>query len=102
MCSRTAPTSGPTAIAIDALAAFSGRVRDFSPQITIGFDEGAAKKSQWGPKKNTPLIDYNVNQDGRADYQADSWDEVILKGPQLGVANPLFKQPSQGVARHVD
>lgn len=24
------------------------------------------------------------------------WSEVILKGPQIGLANPMFKQPSQG------
>lgn len=90
------PVSTAEDAAIDALAAYPLRLRDVNPQITIGFDEGAAKKSQWGPSKNTPLIDYNTHQAGREDYQADTWNEVILKGPQLGVANPFFKQPSQG------
>ncbi|MEU9242969.1 hypothetical protein [Streptomyces sp. NPDC048385] len=90
------PVSTAEDAAIDALAAYPLRLRELSPQITIGFDEGAAKKSQWGPLKNTPLIDYNVKQEGREDYRADGWSEVILKGPQLSVANPFFKQPSQG------
>nr|WSW65567.1 hypothetical protein OG461_04845 [Streptomyces sp. NBC_00995] len=90
------PVSTAEDPAIDALAAYPLRLGALQPQISSGFHESGAKKSAYGPGKNKPLIDYNKNQEGREDYQADSWDEVILKGPQLGVANPLFKQPSQG------
>ncbi|MBP5870542.1 hypothetical protein PV413_00765 [Streptomyces scabiei] len=83
---------------IDALAAYPLRLGALQPQpqISSGLHESGAKKSVFGPAKDKPLIDYNKDQEGREDYQASSWDEVILKGPQLGVANPLFKQPSQG------
>ncbi|MFJ2225668.1 hypothetical protein ACIOFY_37200 [Streptomyces anulatus] len=90
------PVSTAEDPAIDALAAYPLRLEALSPKITLGLDEGSAKKSVYGPAKDKPLIDYNKNQEGREDYQADSWSEVILKGPQLGVANPFFKQPSQG------
>ncbi|WP_067181595.1 hypothetical protein [Microtetraspora niveoalba] len=90
------PVSTAEDLAIDALAGYPLRLGALGPQITRGFDESGAKKPVFGAGKNTPLIDYNTNREGLADYQVDSWDEVILKGPQLGVANPLFKQPSQG------
>lgn len=90
------PVSTAEDPAIDALAAYPLRLATLKPQITRGFDEAGAKKSKFGPDKKSPLIDYNKDQEGHADYQAGSWSEVILKGPQLGVANPLFKQPSQG------
>ncbi|MGM9349765.1 hypothetical protein [Streptomyces salinarius] len=90
------PVSTAEDPAIDALAAYPLRLGALDPQITRGFDESGAKKPKFGPGKNTPLIDYNKGREDHADYQADSWDEAILKGPQIGVANPLFKQPSQG------
>ncbi|WP_173524557.1 hypothetical protein [Nonomuraea antri] len=90
------PVSTAEDPAIDALAAYSIRLGAIDPPISRGYDESGAKKSKYGPDKDAPLIDYNRNRESRKDYQADSWDEVILKGPQLGVANPLFKQPSQG------
>ncbi|MEX0174478.1 hypothetical protein [Streptomyces sp. LMG1-1-1.1] len=90
------PVSSAENPAINALAAYPHRLGSLSPQITIGFDEGAAKKPIHGSTKDTPLIDYNKRQKDREDYQADFWGSVILKGPQIGVANPFFKQPSQG------
>lgn len=90
------PVSTAEDPAIDALGRYPVRLGSLSPAITRGFDEAGAKKAVHGPGKNVQLIDYNRDRDGREDYQAASWDEVILKGPQLGVANPLFKQPSQG------
>ncbi|MEV7321457.1 hypothetical protein [Streptomyces sp. NPDC093970] len=90
------PVSTAEDPAIDALAAYPLRLVKLRPQITIGFDEGAAKKPTYGPGGDQSLIDYNRNLKDRNDYQADSWFEVILKGPQIGVANPFFKQPSQG------
>ncbi|MBV2366826.1 class I SAM-dependent DNA methyltransferase [Streptomonospora nanhaiensis] len=91
------PVSTVEDLAIDALAGYPLRLGSVDPRITRGFDESGAKKPAYGPNKDRPLIDYNKNQEGRKGYQADSWEEVILKGAQLGVANPLFKQPSQGV-----
>ncbi|KPI14540.1 hypothetical protein OK006_3236 [Actinobacteria bacterium OK006] len=90
------PVSTAEDPAIDALGCFPLRLDALNPQIFIGFDEGAAKKAQYGPAKNQRLIDYNTGIDGQDDYSAASWSEVILRGPQIGVANPLFKQPSQG------
>ncbi|WP_411576313.1 hypothetical protein [Streptomyces mutabilis] len=90
------PVSTAEDPAINALAAYPSRLLGLRPQITIGFDEGAAKKPEYGPNKDQSLIDYNKGHNGRSDYQADGWEEVILKGPQIGVANPFYKQPSQG------
>ncbi|MEH0441468.1 hypothetical protein QBA74_39320 [Streptomyces scabiei] len=90
------PVSTAEDPAIDALSGYPLRLGALDPQISSGFHESGAKKSIYGPNRDTPLIDYNKRQEGRTDYRADSWEDVILKGPQLGVANPLFKQPSQG------
>ncbi|MEU4930979.1 hypothetical protein AB0G54_31515 [Streptomyces yokosukanensis] len=91
-----APVSTAEDPAIDALGCFPLRLVALNPDIFIGFDEGAAKKAQFGPARNQRLLDYNTGVDGQSDYHARSWSDVILKGPQIGVANPLFKQPSQG------
>ncbi|WP_197289488.1 class I SAM-dependent DNA methyltransferase [Saccharothrix sp. NRRL B-16348] len=90
------PVSTSEDPAIDALGAYPLRLRAFHPQIARGFDESVAKKSKHGPDGQSPLIDYNRGDSDRPDYQVESWGEVILRGPQLGVANPMFKQPSQG------
>ncbi len=90
------PVSTAEDPAIDALAGYPLRLGALSPQITRGFDESGAKKSVYGHNQDTPLIDYNKDIKGRKDYQADTWEDVVLKGPQIGVANPFFKQPSQG------
>lgn len=90
------PVSTAEDPAIDSLAAYPLRLSAFAAQISAGFHEAGAKKAVHGPDRNVQLIDYNRDRDGRDDYQAGAWSEVVLKGPQLGVANPLFKQPSQG------
>ncbi|NEC93231.1 hypothetical protein, partial [Streptomyces sp. SID12501] len=74
--------------AIEALSDYSLRLEEYEPQISRGYDESGAKAAG--------LIDYNVAQDGGSRYQPADWSEVILKGPQIGLANPMFKQPSQG------
>ncbi|MFE9697450.1 hypothetical protein [Streptomyces sp. NPDC006270] len=81
---------------IDKLAIFPRRLGSLAAQIFIGFDEGAAKKERFGPLRNQRLVEYNTGIDGCADYRAEAWSDVILKGPQIGVATPIFKQPSQG------
>ncbi|MFB7947835.1 hypothetical protein ACFC6L_23305 [Kitasatospora phosalacinea] len=85
------PVSTAEADAIDALARYPLRLSAFMPQISSGFHESGAKAAE--------LIEYNrAGVDGSL-YQPTSWKEVILKGPQLGVANPLFKQPSEAEER---
>jgi hypothetical protein len=90
------PVSTAEDAAIDALGLYPLRLGALNPDISRGYDESGAKKANFGPGKNVRLIDYNTGVDGQQDYHAESWDDVILKGPQIGVANPLFKQPSQG------
>ncbi|MFI2631743.1 hypothetical protein ACH5A2_15255 [Streptomyces collinus] len=90
------PVSTAEDPAIDALGVYPRRLGALHPDITRGYDESGAKKAQFGPNRNQRLIDYNTGIDGQDDYHATAWSEVILKGPQIGVANPLFKQPSQG------
>ncbi|MEV6590501.1 hypothetical protein [Streptomyces acidicola] len=81
------PVSTAEAKAIEALADYPLRLGD-DPQITSGYHESGAKAAD--------LIEYNhAGDDGRV-HQPASWFEVVLKGPQLGLANPMFKQPSQG------
>lgn len=90
------PVSTAEDPAIDALAAYPLRLVQLRPQISEGFNETNAKKAMNGPNGDIRLIEYNTNVPNRLDYQADNWGDVVLKGPQLGVANPFFKQPSQG------
>lgn len=82
------PVSTAEAQAIEALSDYSLRLVEYEPQISRGFDESGAKAAG--------LIDYNVPKDGKPPRQPAAWSEVILKGPQIGLANPMFKQPSQG------
>ncbi|WP_119582561.1 DNA methyltransferase, partial [Streptomyces europaeiscabiei] len=82
------PVSTAEAQAIEALADYSLRLADLDPQISSGYHESGAKAAG--------LIDYNVPDATGAVHQPSDWSEVILKGPQLGLANPMFKQPSQG------
>lgn len=82
------PVSTAEAQAIEALADYSLRLADYEPQISSGYHESGAKAAD--------LIDYNVPDASGAVHQPTDWSEVILKGPQIGLANPMFKQPSQG------
>lgn len=90
------PVSTAEDPAIDALVDYPLRLSLFSRPISSGFHESGAKKPVYGPHQDSPLIDYNVGQAGRDEFQVESWSEVILKGPQIGASNPFFKQPSQG------
>ena len=49
-----------------------------TPQISSGYHESGSKKDG--------LIEYDLSRPG-------DWSEVILKGMQIGLANPLFKNP---------
>ncbi|GAA0410939.1 hypothetical protein [Streptomyces luteireticuli] len=90
------PVSTAEDPAIDALGLYPLRLGALNSDISPGYHESGAKQAQFGPNKDQRLIDYNIGIDGQEDYHAESWSDVILKGPQIGVANPMFKQPSQG------
>ncbi|KPC77480.1 hypothetical protein ADL27_48745, partial [Streptomyces sp. NRRL F-6602] len=79
------PVSTAEISAIEALADYPLRLGAFDPQISPGYHESGAKKDN--------LIDYNrVDPKTGEEYQPDEWKQVILKGPQLGVATPAFKR----------
>jgi hypothetical protein len=82
------PVSTAEADAIEALAAYPVRLAGWDPQITSGYNEKTSKDDD--------LIDYNKPDDSGVARRPAGWSEVILKGPQIGLANPMFKQPSQG------
>ncbi|WP_037973397.1 hypothetical protein [Streptomyces yerevanensis] len=82
------PVSTAEAQAIEALADYPLRLAAHDPQISSGYHESGAKADD--------LIDYNHHSLDDRMYQPTDWSEAILKGPQLGLANPMFKQPSQG------
>ncbi|WP_243726983.1 class I SAM-dependent DNA methyltransferase [Actinocrispum wychmicini] len=72
------PVSRSEDEAIVTLGGFGCRLADVEPRISRGYDEANAKKDG--------LIEWWIGQ-------SDDWSDVILKGPQLGVATPFFKQP---------
>ncbi|MGW4299113.1 hypothetical protein ACWEHT_04985 [Streptomyces sp. NPDC004646] len=79
------PVSAGEASAIIALADYPVRLGLFAPQISPGYHESGAKKDN--------LIDYNrVDPETGQEYQPERWRHVILKGPQLSVATPIFKR----------
>ncbi|MHA4946091.1 class I SAM-dependent DNA methyltransferase [Micromonospora sp. SD19] len=79
------PVSTAEASAIEALATYPRRLGSMSPQISSGFHESDAKK--------TNLIDYNREDPSTGqEYRPEDWDEVILKGNQIGVATSIFKR----------
>ncbi|MEU0356158.1 hypothetical protein [Streptomyces cyaneofuscatus] len=82
------PVSTAEAQAIEALADYSLRLAEYQPQISSGYHESGAKAAD--------LIDYNAPDGTGVVRRPTDWSEVILKGPQIGLANPMFKQPSQG------
>ncbi|MFD9744109.1 DNA methyltransferase [[Kitasatospora] papulosa] len=82
------PVSTAEAQAIEALADYPLRLAAYEPQISSGYHESGAKAAD--------LIDYNAPDDAGVVRRPADWSEVILKGPQIGLANPMFKQPSQG------
>ncbi|MDQ1304948.1 MAG: hypothetical protein QG671_777, partial [Actinomycetota bacterium] len=60
------------------LANYPDRLSASNPAVTNGFDEGLAKRTrliQWQPSKPS------------------DWEDVVLKGPQIGVATPILKSP---------
>ncbi|MGY5629285.1 hypothetical protein ACW7N6_10285 [Streptomyces sp. UC1A3] len=82
------PVSVAEGKAIKALADYFLRLGSSKPQISSGYNETLAKRDG--------IIDYNLLKEDGSVFRPETWDEVVLKGPQIGLANPLFKQPSQG------
>jgi len=72
------PVSRSEDEAIVALGRIGRRLAVAEPRISRGYDEANARKDG--------LIEWWIGQPG-------NWSDVILKGPQLGVATPFFKQP---------
>ncbi|MEO3748686.1 class I SAM-dependent DNA methyltransferase [Plantactinospora sp. B5E13] len=65
--------------AIKAIASFPDRINAATTKVSRGFVEGDAQRDgaiRWGTS------------------EVGSWDEVILQGPLIGIANPLAKQPN--------
>lgn len=79
------PVSNAEASAIEALQRYPHRLKALNPKISRGFDEKGAKDAR--------LIDYNrMDPDTGGEYQPNDWRSVILKGPQIFVATPVFKR----------
>ena len=64
--------------AVVVLGRFQPRLGSLKRRICIGYDEAKSKKDG--------LIQWELRS-------PEDWSEVILKGPQIGVATPFFKQP---------
>lgn len=64
--------------AISVLGQVRSRLNELQPRISRGYDEANAKKAG--------LIRSQI-------WDPPDWQEVILKGPQIGIATPFFKQP---------
>ncbi|WP_163508972.1 hypothetical protein [Fodinicola acaciae] len=79
------PVSTAEASAIAALADYPLRLANHEMQISAGYHESGSKRVN--------IIDYNRRDEltGR-EYQPNHWKDVILKGPQLSVATPVFKR----------
>ena len=77
--SLLSPVSTEEQSAITALASHPKRLGEFDPLIARGYQEVTAKRDG--------LIKDDLSQ-------PDDWSEVILKGIQIGLANPMFKSPA--------
>ncbi|MFF5341481.1 Eco57I restriction-modification methylase domain-containing protein [Streptomyces althioticus] len=75
------PVTQAEEAAIRALAKWPHRLVDIKPDISPGFHE-----------KNDRTAGYFVWESG----QANSWSEVILQGPFIGVGTAFFKRPIEG------
>ncbi|GGQ67613.1 hypothetical protein [Streptomyces pilosus] len=75
------PVSTAEAEAIKSLADYPTKLGQFSVQVSQGFYET--------PTRDAGIIEYRLST-------PEEWSEVILKGPQIGVATPLFKAPNAG------
>ncbi|MDV6287955.1 hypothetical protein R2F25_08595 [Streptomyces sp. UP1A-1] len=72
------PVTSAEDAALLSLASVKWRLGTKDPHFARGFDESGARR--------VGLIEEKISSPGR-------WDEVVLKGPQIGVATPIAKQP---------
>ncbi len=77
--------------AIEALADYSLRLAEYQPQISSGYHESGAKAAD--------LIDYNAPDVAGVVRRPTDWSEVILKGPQIGLANPCSSSRARVLAK---
>ena len=73
------PVTNVETRAIEALSRVSRRLADHGPMISLGYDEGQAKK--------LGLVSWSTGYPQR-------WREAVLQGPHLGIATPIAKQPN--------
>ncbi|MCX5206870.1 SAM-dependent methyltransferase [Streptomyces sp. NBC_00237] len=90
------PVSNLEDAAIDALSNYPIRMGDDRHQISPGLSETVVKEHRYGPDGDGPLIEYNQGREQLGECESYCLGDVILQGPQVGVSNPIFKQPSQG------
>ncbi|MFI6265296.1 class I SAM-dependent DNA methyltransferase [Micromonospora sp. NPDC051006] len=73
------PVSSAELDAMRVLGRPSVRLKDRGPSVSLGFDEGKAKKDG--------LIRWDTST-------ADDWSKVVLQGPHISIATPASKQPN--------
>lgn len=79
------PVSTAEVIAIEALANYPLRLGALGPQFSQGLNETTSRTAR--------LIDFNRPDPVTGkETQPSDWADVVLKGPQLGVATPIFKR----------
>ena len=85
--SRMAYTVNTEAATVLEKLAAAPRIRELGLQFSSGWHETADKKAGYFDT-------------GWA--HPDSWDDVILQGPHLGVSTPMIKQPNSGLKSNKD
>lgn len=86
-CTRMLYTVNSVSAAVLAKLAKSPRMGELDLRFSRGWDESIDRRKG-----------YFVQRWGRP----DSWDDVILQGPHLFVANPAFKQPNATMKHNQD
>ena len=87
LCTRMPYTVNRASAAVLAKLAKSPRMGELDLRFSRGWDESIDRRKG-----------YFVQRWGRP----DSWDDVILQGPHLFVANPAFKQPNATMKHQQD
>ena len=85
--SRMVYTVNTEAAAVLEKLAAAPRIRDLGLQFSAGWHETADKKAGYFDT---------------AWAYSDSWNDVILQGPHLGVSTPMVKQPNPGLKSNKD
>jgi hypothetical protein len=80
------PVNVASAVVLNKLAA-APRVADLDFEWTVGWDEAAARKRGYFVARSSV---------------ADVWSDVILQGPHISVANPLYQQPAESAKNRQD